>query len=62
MASLTLANGADTFGVLLPLFAETAQPWSYMLAATVVSGRSGCGLRWLSGSPCTRGYAQPSRA
>ena len=37
VAALTLANGADTFGVLLPLFAETAEPWSYMLAATVVS-------------------------
>jgi cadmium resistance protein CadD (predicted permease) len=37
VAALTLANGADTLGVLLPLFAETADPWTYVLAATVMS-------------------------
>jgi cadmium resistance protein CadD (predicted permease) len=36
VAALTLANGADTLGVLLPLFAETADPWTYVLSATVL--------------------------
>jgi len=33
---LMLSNSADTFGVVLPLFAETPEPLSFVIAATLV--------------------------
>jgi cadmium resistance protein CadD (predicted permease) len=36
VAVLTLSNGADTLAVLLPLFAETPEPLTIVLAATLV--------------------------
>ncbi len=56
VATLTIANGADTLGVLLPLFAETQEPLTYVLAGTVVLtaafwvALSG----WISGHPWVR--------
>ena len=56
VATLTIANGADTLGALLPLFAETQQPLTYVLAGTVVLAAafwvalSG----WISGHPWVR--------
>jgi cadmium resistance protein CadD (predicted permease) len=37
VAVLMLSNGSDTLGVLLPLFAETPEPLTYVIALTVVS-------------------------
>ena len=36
VAAVMLSNGSDTLAVLLPLFAETPEPLTYVLAATVV--------------------------
>jgi len=33
---LMLANGSDTMAVLLPLFAETPEPLTYLMAGTIV--------------------------
>jgi len=37
VAVLMLSNGSDTLGVLLPLFAETPEPLTYVIALTVVA-------------------------
>jgi cadmium resistance protein CadD (predicted permease) len=37
VAALTLSNSGDTLGVLLPLFAETPEPLTYMLGAAVLA-------------------------
>jgi cadmium resistance protein CadD (predicted permease) len=36
VATLTIANGGDTVAVFLPLFAETAESLTFVLAATIV--------------------------
>lgn len=36
VAALMLSNGSDTLAVLLTLFAETPEPLTYVLAATIV--------------------------
>jgi len=37
VATLTIANGGDTFAVLLPLFADTAESLTWVLAGTIVA-------------------------
>lgn len=36
VAALTASNGADTLSVLLPLFAETPEPLTFVLAGTLI--------------------------
>jgi cadmium resistance protein CadD (predicted permease) len=44
VAALTLSNSGDTLGVMLPLFAETPEPLTYVLAATILTSA----LVWLA--------------
>jgi len=56
VAALMLSNGSDTLGVLLPLFAETPEPLTYVIAATVVAAALlwFALARWLAGHPWVR--------
>lgn len=56
IAALAFANSADTLGVLLPLFAETAEPLSFVLAtAIVVAATLWVAMsKWISGHPWVR--------
>jgi cadmium resistance protein CadD (predicted permease) len=60
VALLMLANSSDTFLVLLPLFAETPEPYTYVMVATiaVVSiGWFGLALA-VGGHPRMRGWIE----
>jgi len=50
VAAIMLSNGSDTLAVLLPLFAETPEPLTYVLAATVVvaAGLWFAAARWIA--------------
>ena len=56
VVALTLANGADTLGVFLPLFAETPEPLTFVLAGTlIVTAMLWVALAgWVSGHPWVR--------
>lgn len=48
---LMLANSADTVAVLMPLFAESPEPLTYVMAVTVVAAALGwCGVAQALGS------------
>ena len=56
VAALMLSNGSDTLGVLLPLFAETPEPLTYVIAVTVVLASLlwYALARWIAGHPWVR--------
>lgn len=58
VALLMLANSSDTFLVLVPLFAETPEPYTYVMVATIVVVSIGwCGLALVvGGHPRMRGW------
>jgi cadmium resistance protein CadD (predicted permease) len=58
VATLMLANSSDTFSVLAPLFAETPEPYTYVMVATIIVvsiGWFGLALA-VGGHPRMRGW------